>query len=68
MEFLRVKSSRFYYLRNMGQMVPPVAKIGRSLRFHPAEVKAWVLAGSPSLDEWEGKKRRNPGLFDREKF
>lgn len=68
MEFLGIGASKYYTLRSLGQMAPPITKVGNSWRFHPAEVRAWAFAGSPPIDEWEAAKRRDKDLFDREKF
>lgn len=55
--FLRICPRKFAYLRAQGEMVPPIAKIGRSLRFSPEEVQAWVQAGCPSTSEWITMKK-----------
>jgi hypothetical protein len=68
MLFLGIGASKFFTLRSLGQMVLPVATVGKSLRFHPGEVKAWACAGCPPVTEWEAAKRRDPNLFDRQNF
>jgi hypothetical protein len=40
-------------------MVLPIARIGRSLRFDPDEVRAWGLAGCPSMDGWKNVKQHH---------
>ena len=55
--FLRISRRKLFYLRSQG-MLPPTIRIGRSLRFRAAEVRAWVNAGCPSLAEWEVVKDR----------
>lgn len=63
---LKISESKFAYLRAMGRMVPPVAQLGRALRFHPAEVKTWACIGGPSVAEWEASKKRRGLVFDGE--
>jgi len=66
--FLQIGSSKLAYLRAQGMLVLPVAKLGKALRFHPNEVRAWSCAGCPPADEWEAAKLRDPNLFDRQNF
>jgi predicted DNA-binding transcriptional regulator AlpA len=66
--FLQISASKFAYLRAQGLMAPPVATLGKSLRFHPNEVRSWVCAGCPPVDEWIAMKRRDPNLFDQCNF
>lgn len=58
-EFLGICPRKFAYMRAQGEMVLPVAKIGRSLRFAPDEVRAWVQAGCPPTNEWNAMKVRD---------
>lgn len=63
-ECLGISAAKFHTLRSMGQMVAPVAAVGRALRFHPREVIEWTCAGAPSLAEWEAVKRRRGLVYD----
>ena len=62
--FLQIGASKFATLRAQGLMVPPVATIGRALRFHPNEVRCWACNGCPHVDEWNAMKRRDRNLYD----
>jgi hypothetical protein len=66
LEFLKISPSKFAYLRAMGLMVPPITQLGRSLRFHPREVRAWACSGGPSVTEWEAIKKRRGWIFSGE--
>ncbi len=66
--FLQISASKFAYLRAQGLMVPPVATLGKSLRFHPNEVRSWACAGCPPVDEWIAAKRRDRNLFEQWNF
>ncbi len=61
--FLGISASKFAYLRAMGRMVPPITTLGRSLRFHPREVKEWACAGGLSVTEWTAMKKRRGWVF-----
>jgi hypothetical protein len=63
---LGISESKFAYLRAMGKMVLPVAQLGKALRFHGGEVRAWACAGGPSVAEWEAIKKRRGLVFDGE--
>lgn len=65
-KFLKISMSKFAYLRAMGKMAPPVVTVGKALRFHPREVKAWACAGGPTVTEWEAMKKRRGLIFDAE--
>jgi len=67
-DFLRIGKSKLATLRAQGLLLLPIAKVGRSLRFHPNEVRAWSCAGCPPVKEWEAAKRRDPNLFDWQNF
>jgi hypothetical protein len=56
--YLGVSPRKFAYMRAQGSMLAPIARIGRELRFSPAEVRAWAQAGCPPITEWEATKRR----------
>ena len=55
--YLRIGKRKFYYLRAQGAMIGPVAQLGRSLLFHPQEVRDWVRAGTPPLAVWAVQKK-----------
>lgn len=57
--YLRIGQRKFAYLRSQGRMVPPIARLGKSLRFDQEEVRAWVRAGCPPAVEWDATKRRD---------
>ena len=65
---LKISTRKLAYLRALGQMVPPTARIGRSLRFDPDEAEAWVKAGCPAVTEWNSIKRRDMPNFRRKNF
>ena len=48
-DYLRISPRKFAYLRAQGQMIPPVAQLGKRLLYDPDEVRAWTRAGCPTL-------------------
>ena len=50
---LKISTRKLAYLRALGQMVPPTARIGRSLRFDPEEAEAWIEGRVPSRDRMD---------------
>lgn len=40
-------------LRAAGKFGPKAIRLGRSVRFEVAELRAWLAAGAPSLDRWQ---------------
>ena len=50
-KLLGVSPRKLWEMYNSGQMPQPI-RIGRAVRWSYEEVRAWVNAGCPKLDEW----------------
>ncbi|MHC4401632.1 MAG: helix-turn-helix domain-containing protein [Planctomycetota bacterium] len=54
--FLRTSLRKLHYMRAQS-LLPEASRIGRSLVFRAAEIRAWQDAGCPPLEQWEAMKR-----------
>ena len=52
---LKVSLRQVYRLDKSGSL-PTSLKIGRCIRWAPAEIDRWLKAGAPPRDEWELKR------------
>ena len=55
-EMLDIGRSTLYRLKSSGKVPRPV-KIGGSVRWRRAEIKAWIEAGCPPLSRWNWEGR-----------
>lgn len=53
---LDISPAHLSNLRAAGRFGPRPIRMGRSVRFDVAEIRAWLAAGGPTLDRW-GKLR-----------
>ena len=56
---LQVSKRTLWRLRSAGRLPEPLV-LGCSVRWRAAEIESWVLAGCPTLSEWDS--RRELGL------
>lgn len=56
-ELLGISERHLWALNSSGRLIRPVA-LGRSKRWNAAELQAWMDAGAPSREEWEGRRRK----------
>ena len=54
--YLRISLRKLHYLRAQN-LLPVASRIGRSLLFKAAEIRAWRDAGCPTREQWETIKR-----------
>ena len=54
--YLRISLRKLHYLKSQN-LLPKNFRIGRSLLFKSAEIRAWRDAGCPPLEQWETIKR-----------
>ena len=55
-ELLHVSKRTLWRLRSRGRLPEPVL-LGSSVRWRSAEIESWVLAGCPTLSEWDVQKQ-----------
>lgn len=49
---LGISRAHLYNLRASGRLGPRAIRLGRSVRFEVAEIRAWIAAGAPPADRW----------------
>lgn len=54
--YLRISLRKLHYLKSQN-LLPKDFRIGRSLLFKSAEIRAWRDAGCPTRERWETIKR-----------
>jgi len=54
---LGVSERHVWSLDSSGRLPRPV-RLGKSVRWPTSELKAWLAAGSPARDQWEGRRRK----------
>jgi prophage regulatory protein len=55
-ELLQVSKRTLWRLRSSGRLPEPVV-LGSSVRWRAAEIESWVLAGCPTLSEWDSRRK-----------